>query len=209
MLDEMKADPTIETTLMKLRFLDLPPALEPLVKIHGLPDVEISREMSVLTWMVPRSADDSSVRSGSSRGLILARVESEEHLGDGVRDIQALERTLAAIGRPAEAIVSSCGGSQLNDFDRPDLRWARERMTRRALSWIAVNHFEASSEQLGDVGTVFLPEFEGCPVRESAEGLVLTLCGGEMFATDAVELSYGPPRWESLRLRMGPEAIPR
>lgn len=74
-----------------------------------------------------------------------------------------------------------------------------ERVTRRALAWIAVNHFEASYEQLGDLGTVFLPEFEGCPVGESAEGLVLTLCGGKIFATDAVELSYGPPRWEPLR----------
>lgn len=116
-MDEIQTEHTSPAASTRLRFLDLPAALAPLVVDHGLPQVQVSEEMSVFCWASLPSREEGD-------GLILGRVEDEEMLDSCVSGIEALVRALSEDGLTPGAIMASCGSSELGGYYRIDLGWA-------------------------------------------------------------------------------------
>jgi hypothetical protein len=183
---------------MRLRFLELPEAVAPLVERHGLPAIEVERKMSVFRWEVSPNLGSSLPGSTQDRGLILARVESEESLDDCVSEIAALEQALRGIGRSAELIIASCGEG-LNEFCGLDLQRARAGVRRGRLSWIAVNEFKASSPSLEELASVFERDLDGVILDPDGTEQILKLGDGEIAMTTTTSIWDEPVKWETLR----------
>lgn len=207
---------------MKLRFIQLPDALEPLVERFGGPFVQITETMSIFSWFTAPGTqlfttnnagelrvieldppdDDRGifVRANEAgdheRGLILARVGDEDALGGCVADIEALDRSLRGMGRIPVAVIASCGDPERRD--RTDLQWACDLAKSNGLAWIAVNEFEASSGHVQDAAGVFewQENSELVRIKDDAEQ-IFTLLGGELVTADIADLwPERPVGWE-------------
>ncbi len=72
-------------------------------------------------------------------------------------------------------------------------------MTRRRLTWIAVNDFEASSTSLEELASVFEQYLNGVVVDPSGDEQILTLRDGGIVATSTASGWDESPNWEPLR----------
>ena len=112
---------------LRLGFAELPDAFAGLVQRFGLPDVELRREISTLTWRTPIGLNESRIEE-LSKSVVLCRVNHDRDFGNCVA---AIEKILEVLDRRDQQvgliIASSC---------EPDLEWGLRPDLSRAMEWI-------------------------------------------------------------------------